>query len=89
MDTSDKRLLVIPRMSKEKCKFAGIKISIMEGIMIFLMELLTVIAYFLALLSPFIFIAWLFIDWRNHKQREKRWNEAMKKRFDEIQQRRQ
>ena len=89
MDTSDKRLLVMPRMSKKKCKFAGIKISIMEGIMIFLMELLTVIAYFLALLSPFIFIAWLFIDWRNHKQREKRWNEAMKKRFDEIQQRRQ
>ena len=25
MDTSDKRLLVMPRMSKEKCKFAGIK----------------------------------------------------------------
>ena len=50
----------MPRMSKEKCKFAGIKISIMEGIMIFLMELLTVIAYILAMLSPFILIAWFF-----------------------------
>ena len=58
MDTSDKRLLVMPRMSKEKCKFAGIKISIMEGIMIFLMELLTVITYILAMPSPFILIAW-------------------------------
>lgn len=61
----------------------------MESVMIFLLQALTVIAYILALLSPFIFIAWLFIDWRNYKQREKRWNEAMKKRFDEIQQRRQ
>ena len=61
----------------------------MESFMIFLLQALTVISYILALLSPFIFIAWLFIDWRNHKQREKRWNEAMKKRFDEIQQRRQ
>ena len=61
----------------------------MESFMIFLLQALTVIAYILALLSPFIFIAWLFIDWRIHKQREKRWNEAMKKRFDEIQQRRQ
>ena len=61
----------------------------MESVMIFLLQALTVIAYILALLSPFIFIAWLFIDWRNHKQREKRWNEAKKKRFDEIQQRRQ
>ena len=51
----------------------------MESVMIFLLQALTVIAYFLALLSPFIFIAWLFTDWRNHKQREKRWNEAMKK----------
>ena len=61
----------------------------MESFMIFLLQALTVISYNLALLSPFIFIAWLFTDWRNHKQREKRWNEAMKKRFDEIQQRRQ
>ena len=53
-------MLVKPRMSKKKCKFAGIKISIMEGIMIFLMELLTVIAYILAMLSPFILIAWFF-----------------------------
>ena len=30
----------------------------MEGIMIFLMKLLTVIAYILAMLSPFILIAW-------------------------------
>ena len=81
-------MLVKPRMSKKKCKFAGIKISIMEGIMIFLMELLTVIAYFLSLLSPFIFIAWLFIDWRNHKQREKRWNESMRNRYNGMQQRR-
>lgn len=55
----------------------------MEGIMIFLMELLTVIAYFLSLLSPFIFIAWLFIDWRNHKQREKRWNESIRNRYND------
>lgn len=61
----------------------------MESVMIFLLQALTVIAYILALLSPFIFIAWLFTDWRNHKRREKRWNEAIRKRFEEIQQRRQ
>lgn len=61
----------------------------MEELMIFLMKALTVIAYILAMLSPFIFIAWLFTDWCNHKRREKRWNEAMRKRFEEIQQRRQ
>lgn len=32
----------------------------MEGIMIFLMKLLTVIAYILAMLSPFILIACFF-----------------------------
>lgn len=81
-------MLVKPRMSKEKCKFAGIKISIMEGIMIFLMELLTVIAYILAMLSPFILIAWFFVERHNKKQREKRWNESMRNRYNGIQQRR-
>ena len=50
----------------------------MESFMIFLLQALTVISYILALLSPFIFIAWLFTDWRNHKRREKRWNESMR-----------
>ena len=50
----------------------------MEGIMIFLMELLTVIAYILAMLSPFILIAWFFVERHNKKQREKRWNESMR-----------
>ena len=52
--------------------------AIMEGIMIFLMKLLTVIAYILAMLSPFILIAWFFVERHNKKQREKRWNESMR-----------
>ena len=76
------------RMSMGKCKFVGIKISIMEGIMIFLMKLLTVIAYILAMLSPFILIAWFFVERHNKKQREKRWNESIRNRFNGLQKRR-
>lgn len=60
----------------------------MESFMIFLLQALTVISYILALLSPFIFIAWLFTDWRNHKRREKRWNETMRNRYNGMQKRR-
>ena len=60
----------------------------MESLMIFLLQALTVISYILALLSPFIFIAWLFTDWRNHKRREKRWNESMRNRYNGMQKRR-
>ena len=60
----------------------------MESFMIFLLQALTVISYILALLSPFIFLAWLFTDWRNHKRREKRWNETMRNRYNGMQKRR-
>lgn len=60
----------------------------MEEIMIFLMKALIVIAYILAMLSPFILIAWFFAERHKKKQREKRWNESMRNRYDGIQQRR-
>ena len=50
----------------------------MESFMIFLLQALTVISYILAMLSPFILIAWFFVERHNKKQREKRWNESMK-----------
>ena len=56
--------------------------------MIFLMKLLTVIAYILAMLSPFILIAWFFVERHNKKQREKRWNESMRNRHNGMQKRR-
>ena len=50
----------------------------MESFMIFLLQALTVISYILAMLSPFILIAWLFVERHNKKQREERWNESMR-----------
>ena len=60
----------------------------MESFMIFLLQALTVISYILAMLSPFILIAWFFVERHNKKQREMRWNESIRNRFNGMQQRR-
>ena len=60
----------------------------MESFMIFLLQALTVISYILAMLSPFILIAWFFVERHNKKQREERWNESMRNRYNGMQKRR-
>ena len=43
----------------------------MEWIMIFIMKALTMLAYILALLSPFILIGWFFAGRHHERQRNK------------------
>ena len=54
----------------------------MEEILIFLVKALTVIVYIMAMLSPFILIAWCFADRHNQKQREERGKELMRNRYN-------
>ena len=52
----------------------------MEWIMIFIMKALTMLAYILALLSPFILIGWFFAGRHHERQRKKRKKNTSKKR---------
>ena len=54
----------------------------MEEILIFLVKALTVIVYIMAMLSPFILIAWCFADRHNQKQRDERGKELMRNRYN-------
>ena len=51
----------------------------MEWIMIFIMKALTMLAYIIALLSPFILIGLFFAAWYHERQRNKRKKNPSKK----------